>query len=125
MKDEYRVIGNLIDENVFKENTIDDLKGEGFSAEEIQNTAVKVNKKPATTEDTTVEDKVNELIENDFLEETSVEYNGNKVYQETEKTGNREYQRVFIIKDDDIVELKNAIRPVLEAVLTGKADERN
>ena len=108
IKDKYSAISDIINEDIFKDDTVDDLKDEGFTTEEIQHTEVKVNALHVYTDETTAEEKVNDLIKEEYLTEKEVEYNNYTVYEENEKTGTRDYQRVFIIKDKDIVELKNA-----------------
>jgi len=125
----------VFNQELFEYETVKDLKKEGFTADEIENSEVKVKNEAVVKETEDVDDvedtddeeeikpnrkldkeaidkQIETLIANDVLVETKTKYTitdseGNEkeytVYEN--KKGDK---RVFIVKDDKIVELKNA-----------------
>lgn len=130
----------IFNKDLFADETIKDLKAEGYTQDEINKCEVKV-KKEAKVEETDEEDlEVEETDENDNEEEieenkklnkkpvdkqvetliageaivkTTVKYSitdeeGNTKEYEVYETTKGDKKRVFIVKDDKLIELKNA-----------------
>lgn len=108
---------DFVDEKLIVEDTKSDLEAEGLGsvsqsiANDIKITETDGIEDPDEDDELTpeqVERQVADLVNDNVLKETSVEYRGAKVYVESMKTGNRDHERVFIIKDNEIKELENA-----------------
>lgn len=130
----------IFNKDLFADETIKDLRAEGYTQDEINKCEVKV-KKEAKVEETDEEDlEVEETDENDNEEEieenkklnkkpvdkqvetliageaivkTTVKYSitdeeGNTKEYEVYETTKGDKKRVFIVKDDKLIELKNA-----------------
>lgn len=105
---------DIFNDNLFVDDTDKDLEEEGFSADAINRAKVDVKTRPGqrtpgeNTQPETVADKVAKAVTNGYLKTKTVTLNGEEttVYQEKVATGDRDYQRVYILQEDGLHELE-------------------
>lgn len=104
------VDSEVINENMFVDETYNDLIDEGYTDDEIKNSGVAVKTRKVNSsaiDKKTAEEQVTEMIQKETVTELDVKHNDKTVYEETTLTGGRDYKRVFYIEDDKLVELSN------------------
>ena len=105
---------DIINDKIIIEDTIADLQAEGLGdvssalADDIKVAEVDGSDEDEGVTSENVEKQFQKLIDKDILKETSITYEGAKVYMETRKTGNRNHERVFILQDGEVKEIENA-----------------
>ena len=103
------VDSDLFNSDLFMDETIADLKAEGFSEKNITSNQLSVDAPDA--EPASAEEEVKKLTETKVLETLDKKVKiGQKeyvVYREAQATGDRKYQRLFIIEDNKLKELTN------------------
>lgn len=120
------VDSEVFNDELFEKETTDDLKNEGFSDAEINNTEVKISEKKAKKAEKgenaeskdidkkTAVEQVAKLKADGIIEELNVKSNGYTMYREKNMTGGSngdgkaDYAKLFYInKDGKLVEWKN------------------
>ena len=109
------VDSEVFTDDMFETETYKDLTKEGFDDSAIKGAGVTPIKNPTKPsvkkddiDDKTTFEQVQQLQKANAIEEIAVKTVDNKtVYQETKKTGGRNYHRLYVIENDKLVELRN------------------
>lgn len=103
-------------DDMFETETYKDLKNEGFDDLAIKGAGVTPKKKPTSSgsktsneiDNKTALEQVEQLKKYGVIETMQLKTaDGKTVYREKEKTGNRDYQRLYYIENDKLVEWTN------------------
>ena len=103
------VDSDLFNSDLFMDETIADLKAEGFSEKNITSNQLSADDPDA--EPASAGEEVQKLTDKNILKKLDKKVTFDQkeydVYRETEPTGDRKYQRLFIIEDNKLKELTN------------------
>lgn len=110
------VDSEVFTDDMFATETYEDLKAEGFDDSAIKGAGVTPKKKPTSSgsktsneiDNKTALEQVEQLKKDGVIETMQLKTaDGKTVYREKEKTGNRDYQRLYYIENDKLVEWTN------------------